>query len=90
VVDISNNLVDIWFFFWWSIFDKTPVAALVLEYPDIILNRNVIQIFDFDVRKKLSQNLDILLRIGLLQLSLSQSVSNGLKHILPLKKIINY
>jgi len=31
-----------------------------LEYPDIILNRNYIQIFDFDIRKKLSQNLDIL------------------------------
>ena len=28
MVDISNNLVDIWFFFWWSIFDKTPLAAL--------------------------------------------------------------
>ena len=28
MVDISNNLVDIWFFLWWSIFDKTPVAAL--------------------------------------------------------------
>jgi len=31
-----------------------------LEYPDIILNGNVIQVFDFDFRKKLSQNLDIL------------------------------
>ena len=32
MVDISNNLVDIWFFFWWSIFDKTPVAALYCTY----------------------------------------------------------
>ena len=28
MVDISNNLVDIWGVFWWSIFDKTPLAAL--------------------------------------------------------------
>ena len=30
MVDISNNLVDIWVF-WWSIFDKTPVAALFMD-----------------------------------------------------------
>ena len=33
MVDISNNLVDIWFFFWWSIFDKTPLAALHFYNP---------------------------------------------------------
>ena len=31
MVDISNTLVDIWGFFWWSIFDKTPLAALIVN-----------------------------------------------------------